>query len=127
MPSDSSYHKIKLEHFENLIAIAVADDTFKVEELGHLFSRAKLLGIAQHEIDAILSRADHLTFRIPLNQEDKEEQVSEAVFMSIVDGEIHFREYRLLTQLAERLDMNRHDVDHIIKLTLKLWQSDNLK
>jgi len=126
MPQQSSHHQRKLEHFENIIAVAIADEAFNPEEFSHIFSRAKILGITQAEIDALLSNADQIRFHIPINQEDKEDQISEAVFMSIVDGEIHFKEYRLLTQLAERLDMNRHEVDQIIKLTIKLWQSDNL-
>ena len=52
------------------------------------------------------------------------DQLADIVFMAMIDGEIHQKEYDLCLHIAERLDMSKNDLDEAIKLTKKLWGED---
>ncbi len=116
--------KIKLEHFKNLVAVAWADGHFDKEELELLKERADDFGLSKEEVDAVMAEADTLKFKVPLNDYDKEEQLADVVYMSMVDGEIHEKEYAMCLGIAERLDLNHKYLDKIIELTKKLWDTE---
>lgn len=113
--------KIKIEHYKNLVAIAAADGYLNNREREFLADRALELGLAEGEVKAIMAEADMLQYNVPLNQEDGEDQVNEAVFMSIIDGEISSQEYQLCLLLADRLGIDRTHVDHMIETVKMIW------
>jgi len=113
--------KVRIEHFKNLVAMAMIDGLLDETEKGILAERADEVGLPEDEVADILANADQLKFQVPLNHIDKEEQLSDAVFMAMIDGVLHENEYQLCVQLAKRLDLEHHYVDQIIKLTKELW------
>jgi len=117
-----SEKKIKLEHFENLLAVAYADGEFDAIELEFLTEKAEEYGISSTEVSELMKRADQLQFEIPQNLIDREDQLSDAVFMMMVDGDIGEKEYELCYQLAQKLEFKQKDLDHIIHLTKDLWE-----
>jgi tellurite resistance protein len=114
--------QIKKEHFQNLVAVAIADGEYDQPELGYLSEKALDFGLSQQEVEEIKANADQLEFLIPKNKEAREEQLTDAVFMMMVDGDINEREYKLCLQIAQKLDMRKKDVDHIIDLVKELWE-----
>ena len=113
--------KIKLEHFVNLVAIAAADGYLDTREREFLAERAEESGMKAEEFDSIINDADKLQFVVPLNQVECEEQLNDAIFMSIVDGNISDQEYNLCISLANRLGIEQCEVDDIVHDIKKIW------
>lgn len=113
--------KIKLEHFVNLVAIAAADGYLDAREREFLAERAEESGMKAEEFDSIVNDADKLQFVVPLNQIECEEQLNDAIFMSIVDGDISDQEYNLCISLANRLGIEQYEVDDIVSDIKKIW------
>ena len=113
--------KIRLEHFVNLVAIAAADGYLDAREREFLAERAEESGMMAEEFDSIINDADKLQFVVPLNQVACEEQLNDAIFMSIVDGDISEQEYNLCISLASRLGIERHEVDTIVNDIRRIW------
>ena len=113
---------VKAEHFANLVAIAYADDVLDEYEKEFLSLRAEEIGLNTDEVKSMLSNADELKVIVPLNQEEVEEQIADIVYMIMVDGDIHEKEYKLCLSIAEKLDYSKADLDYMIDLTKKLWK-----
>lgn len=114
---------VKVEHFKNLVAVAIADGFFDAPEMDFLIERAKEYGISDRKVHEILHFAKSLEFVVPLNKVDKDEQLADVVFMSMIDGDIHEKEYDLCLRIAEKLDLSQKYLDHVISLTKKLWSA----
>ena len=112
-----SKKQIKLEHFQNLVAVAYADGNLDINEAELLAERAEEYGFPKTIIDEIIDNAENLEFIIPLNDEDREEQLIESVHMAMVDGDVHEEEYALCLKIAKKLDFNKSYLDKIIELT----------
>ena len=119
-----SEKQIKVEHFQNLVAVAYADGHLDILEAQFLARRAEEYGIEKEIVDAIIDKAEKLEFVIPLNDEDREDQLTDAVYMGMIDGEVHEAEYNLCLKIAEKLDFDKFYLDDIIELTQKLWKSE---
>ncbi len=115
--------KIKLEHFENLVAVAYADGKLTQEEIDLLAENASRYGLTKEEIEEVIERAEKLQFIIPQNSEDREEQLIESIHMAMIDGEVHEKEYQLCLQIALKLDFDEKYLNNIIELTRKLDQA----
>lgn len=120
----STEKKVKLEHMENMIAVAIADGSFEEEEKKFLADKALEFGLSSQEVESILQNPETLQSEIPKNEIDREEQLADAVYMSMINGEVNPKEYELCIQLAKKLDFNKEDVDNIIELITKLWKYD---
>lgn len=116
--------KIKLEHFANLVAIAYADGFLSDTEMELLKTRAYEYGLEQTDVDNIFAQKEHLEFLIPLNSEECEEQLSEAVLMSLIDGEIQQKEYQLCLRIAEKLGFDEKFLNYTIDLSKKLLKGE---
>ncbi len=112
--------QIKLEHFHNLIVVAYADGELEEIEQEFLSDKAEEYGISKEDIQYAFANVDNLQFQIPMNSIDREDQLSDVVFMTMVDGEVHDKEYEICLKIAEKLDLNKEYLDHIIELTKKL-------
>jgi tellurite resistance protein len=119
LPSDK---KIKLEHFANLVAVAFSDGYLEEHEEQFLSERAEEYGLPADEIKKLFDMAAELKFVVPQNDEEKEEQLSDAVYMAMIDGEVHEKEYDLCLKIAKKLDFRKKDLDYVIELTKKLWK-----
>ncbi|GAA0894573.1 hypothetical protein GCM10009122_42540 [Fulvivirga kasyanovii] len=116
---------IKLEHFSNLVSVASADGFIEEAEREFLEERAMELGLLPEQIAAVMSNIEALEFVVPELVEDREEQLADVVFMSMVDGTIEEREYLLCLNIAERLGLKKSDLDEVIALVKRLWSRNN--
>ena len=116
---------IKLEHFSNLVSVASADGFIEDAEREFLEERAMEFGLLPEQIAAVMSNIETLEFIVPELSEDREEQLADVVFMSMVDGTIEEKEYRLCLNIAERLELKKDDLDEVIALTKRLWSRNN--
>ena len=116
---------IKIEHFANLVAVAYSDGFLDREEQEFLTERASDYGLSTDEVERIINKAEKLQFVVPLNSEEKEDQLADIVYMAMIDGEVHEKEYELCLSIAEKLEFKKKDLDHVIELTHKLWRSQS--
>ncbi len=116
--------QIKKEHFINLVAVAFADGILRDEELNVLKDKAIEYGIAQKDVEEILKHKDKLEFIVPINDYEKEEQLINAVYMTMIDGEIHPKEYDLCLRIARRLDLDEKYLNKLIELVKELWNNE---
>ncbi|MBN2893270.1 MAG: TerB family tellurite resistance protein [Bacteroidales bacterium] len=112
--------KIKLEHFANIVAVAASDGVISNEELELLKDRAIEYGLNEKDVNDLIDSAESLEFIIPMNLVEKEDQLSEAVLMSMIDGEIHQHEYKICLKIAEKLGFDEKYLNHIVELSKKL-------
>ncbi len=119
LPKDK---KIKLEHFANLVAVAYSDGYLEKHEKQFLSERAEEYGLPANEVKKLFDMAAELKFVVPQNDEEKEEQLSDAVYMAMIDGTVHEKEYDLCLKIAQKLDFRKKDLDYVIELTKKLWK-----
>ncbi len=115
--------KIKIEHFKNLVAVAFSDDYLDKIEAEFLADKAKELGLAQDIVNGLIKNPDQLLYVVPENMVDKENQLSDIVYIAIIDGVLRPKEYELCVAIAEKLGFNKEYVDEVITLTIKLWKT----
>jgi uncharacterized tellurite resistance protein B-like protein len=113
--------KIKAEHLNSLIAMAYSDGILDESEKEFLIEKADEIDMPREELWKIVENADQLEFLIPQNMVDREEQLTDCVYIMMMDGEIHEKEYDLCLKVAQKLDLDKHYLDHAIELTKKLW------
>ena len=112
--------KIKLEHFANIVAVAASDGKISDDEFLLLKERAIEYGLNETDVDNLIDSAESLEFIIPMNDVEKEDQLSEAVLMSMIDGEIDKKEFDICLKIAEKLGFDEKYLTHIIELSQKL-------
>ncbi len=113
--------EINIDHFNNLIAVAFADGTLDDEEVGFLYEKADEYEIPRDAVKRALENAEALEFKIPMDEDDREDLLTDIVYMAMIDGSIHEKEYALCLSIAKRLDFDEEDLDHTIELIKKLW------
>lgn len=111
-----------IDHFRNLATLAIADGSIDEDEKEFLLEKAEEYGIDKAEVEKILNNPDQNFFVAPDNCGDREEQLSDAVYIAMIDGEIHEKEYALCVKFANRLGLTAKDVDEIITLSKKLMR-----
>lgn len=119
----STHPEVNLIHFQNLIAVAFADGTLDEEEEEFLYEMAEDFDIDVEEVKKMIANADQLEFIVPENQDEREEQLVNIVFMSMLDGEIHENEYEMCLHVAEKLELTKKELDEAISLTKNLWDN----
>lgn len=113
---------IKIEHFKNLVAVAAADGFLDDNEMEFLTEKAEEIGMSKDEVTQIIEQKEKLQFMVPMNMVDREDQLADIVYMSMIDGEIHENEYQLCLNIAERLGLTKQDLDEAVDLTKRLWE-----
>ncbi len=121
MGNSTQERSVKLEHFSNLVAVAYSDGFLDDSEKNFLTERAEEYGLSDIEVDEVMDKAEELKFIVPLNLEEKEDQLADIVYMAMIDGVVHEKEYKLCLSIAQKLDFKKEDLDHVIELTRKLW------
>lgn len=116
--------KIRIEHFANLVAVAFADGLLTEDELTLLKNRAIELGLNEKDVQEILDKKNSLMFMVPMNQEDCEQQLSDVILMSMIDGEIHEKEYQLCLNIAQKLGFDEKYLNYAIDLSKKLMENN---
>jgi len=116
--------KIKKEHFANLLVVAYSDGRLTEKELDFLAQTAVNYGLEEQEIREILENIESLKFQIPLNNEEREKQLIDAIYLSLIDGQIAEREYQICLRLSERLGLTKKYLDKTIELIKELWKNE---
>lgn len=113
--------EIRLTHFKNLVAVAIADGYLDDDEKEFLIDHAEECGLPLDEVNKTIENADQLKFIVPDSEEDREEQLADIVFLTMIDGSIEDKEYDLCLNIANRLELKKEDLDEVIALTQRLW------
>ncbi len=116
MTGGTKVRKVKIEHFKNLVAVAIADGFWHENEKKLLHSKAAQYGLSAKEVLQILDDAENLKFVVPQNIIDREDQLRDAVYMALIDGFFHKNEYQLCINLANRLGFSERSVDQAIEI-----------
>lgn len=119
--SSMTSRKIKLEHFVNLVAIAAADGYMNAREREFLADRAEETGMKAEEFESIMNDADKLKHVVPLNNVHPEDQIMDAIFISIVDGEMAEQEHQLCVDMACKLGLDKDAVEEAIDEIKAIW------
>ncbi len=98
------------------MAVAIADGYWHQNEKQLIAKKAKEFGLKEKDVLAIIENAKELLFMVPQNINDREEQLSDAVHMALVDGELHHKEYELCVNIANRLGFSQRSVDQAIEM-----------
>jgi len=85
--------KIKQAHFETLVAVAFIDGFLDEEEKRFLAEKAQEFALSRAEAEIMIGRPEALAMIIPNNEGDKEELLADAVYLSMVNGELNPKEY----------------------------------
>ena len=116
MTGGTKVRNTKIEHFKNLVAVAIADGFWHQNEKKLLQSKADQYGLSTEDIVKILDEAENLKFVVPQNIIDREEQLKDAVHMALIDGFFHKDEYQLCVNLANRLGFSQRSVDQAVEI-----------
>lgn len=111
----------RTEHFKNLVAVAYADGYLDHDEEDFLYDKAEEIGIPFEHVEEIVKDAESLEFLVPMNMEEREDQLADIVYMSMIDGELHDKEYELCLTISQKLGFEKKDLDEAIELTKRLW------
>jgi len=104
-----------LEHFRNLISLAMADDKLAESERVYLSKLAFQKGIPLDRMNVMLDKAKEYAFLIPQNLEEKEKQLDEMIEFAYIDGELANSEKELITVVGKRLGFDKGHIDSKLK------------
>jgi uncharacterized tellurite resistance protein B-like protein len=101
--------------FQNLYLIAAADGYIDPQEQQLLLEVARNLNLSQRDIDHVLDHPEGLDFVIPEDKEERYFSLKNLVYMMVVDGKVHEREYERCLEFAQRIGLGEEEVEAIIE------------
>ncbi|MDX1628218.1 MAG: hypothetical protein R3345_05930 [Fulvivirga sp.] len=104
----------ELEHFRNLISLAMADGKLEEVERITLSKIAFERGIPLDRMNVMLEHAHEYVYLIPQNLEEKEKQLEDMIRFALVDGEFANAEKELIMTVGERLGFKQEEVRSFI-------------
>ena len=113
----------EIVHIQNLIAVAFADGVFDEVEKEFLYEVAYEYNVSDEQVEELLARSSELEFVVPEDHDEREEQLINIVFMSMLDGDFHENEYALCMDVATRLGLTKEDLDEAVTLTKRLTEN----
>lgn len=105
----------ELEHFRNLISLAMADGVLAEAERVYLSKIAFQKGIPLDRMNVMLERASEYAYLIPQNVEEKGKQLTEMIEFALVDGEFANAEKELIITVGERLGYTKAEIEGMIE------------
>jgi uncharacterized tellurite resistance protein B-like protein len=112
--------ELTLEYFHSLVAIALADGILKPEEEEFFKAKAEEFGFEMQSVEDMFQQSiEELVGQINYDADDVD-FVTDLVAMSMVDGELHEKEYELCIKLVEKKGFSKADVDNTIQWLQKL-------
>ena len=112
--SQDPVYRIPLSHFENIVAVALADGYLAEDEQNFLMKKGEEYGLPTAVVEHIISMASLLQFQPPSSETNRHRQLSDAIHIALIDGQLHPKEYDLCMSLASRLGFTTEDVDRTI-------------
>lgn len=116
------HKKIPIDYFRNLLAVALADGIIHENELDFFTAKAMEYGLTEDEVNDIIENANSLEF-IPPSDINKMDHLIDVVSMSIVDGEIHEKEYRVCEAITKKLGLTQKDLDECIAMAKNIMNT----
>jgi len=104
----------QLEHFRNLVSLAMADGKLAEAERVYLSKVAFDKGIPLDRMNIMLERAHEYELLIPQNHEEKGKQMDEMIDFALVDGEFAKAEKELIITVGTRLGYTKEQVHELI-------------
>jgi hypothetical protein len=105
----------KLNFFQNLVLVAVADNVLEDGESDLLLFIGDQLGLTTEDVMPIADNLGVLSFVIPEEGLQKTLELQTLVQMMMQDGEIHDREYTLCLEYASRIGYGKAILDDMIQ------------
>ena len=121
----NTFSQINVEHFQNLVALAYSDSYISQEEMEFLTSRAASYGITDRKAYEIIEKAKNIKMNDTVITAEKEKQLSDFIYMSVMDGILRTDEYELCLRLGERLGFGKRAVETLIQQVSKEWLVQN--
>ena len=113
--------EIKLQHLKNLVMIAMADGVLDPMEREFILEKASQLEISKKELGKIIKDAEEVKNSLYKNTLDREEQLADAALMTVIDGNIHENEVKVIRDLGKILDFTDEYIDEILQKSYNLW------
>jgi uncharacterized tellurite resistance protein B-like protein len=117
--------KIQIEHLRSLIAIAMADGFLHENEIAFFKEKAEELGYSEEITEETFKHAENIHVDFSIENLDQEEFMLDLIAMSMIDGELHEREYNLCLKLAKKFGWSKEEVDGSIKLIKGLLEGSS--
>lgn len=106
----------RMQRFENLLSVALADGRLTEREMRLLSERAREWRLDDHQftvaVNHCLERPGHL--RIPEERSERAELLRDALSVMASDGQLMDAEKRLFAFIAARMDFSAAEIDAII-------------
>lgn len=106
-------------HIKNLLAIAAADGNVDDDEKKLIFNIAARAGLTPEELKSIFLNPDRIDLVLPIDENEKFNQLKELVYVMISDGEINPMENSLCNFFASKLGYNSNTIEDIIQSVLQ--------
>jgi uncharacterized tellurite resistance protein B-like protein len=97
---ESGSQKQVKSHFENLIAVAMADGQLDDSEYEFLLRVGEKFYTTEEEIKKMLDKPQHYVFHAPARREERLELLKDLVAMLLVDGKILEAEINMCKKFA---------------------------
>jgi uncharacterized tellurite resistance protein B-like protein len=106
----------RLNFFQNLLLIAVADGFLDEDESDFLVQIGRQLNLDSEDVAPLAGQSvKEMNFIVPETDQDKLFELQTMVMMMVEDGEIDEREYSLCAAYADRIGLNRVVLDDFVQ------------
>lgn len=119
--SSNTYEK----HFKNLVALAYSDKYISPEETRFLKDKAASYSISDKVFYDTIEEAKRLRLNEPQGLPEAKKQLTDFIYMSVMDGILRTNEYELCIWLGLKLGYEKLEVEKIIRDTSKDWLVQN--
>ena len=113
--------KNKVDYFKNIIAVAHADGVLDPIEKDFLLEKAQELGIPIENIEDLMKEVEKISLVVPVIGYPREEQLADAIFTAVIDGDIHEKEKQICIEIGKALGFDEDYINSLILKSLKLW------
>ncbi|QNL22291.1 hypothetical protein HZR84_10180 [Hyphobacterium sp. CCMP332] len=121
----------KKMHLQNLVALAEADGKLHADEIDLLNKIGKHYGLKKNQILEIFREQKNAEQKIPVNFDQKINQLFEMVKLMMVDNIVDEKEMEIATEMAENLNFKKGVIQKLIELnqkkSLSMWEWEEFK
>ncbi|MEQ8359996.1 MAG: hypothetical protein RH860_10960 [Cytophagales bacterium] len=121
----------KKMHLQNLVALAEADGKLHADEIDLLNKIGKHYGLKKNQILEIFREQKNAEQKIPVNFDQKINQLFEMVKLMMVDNIVDEKEMEIATEMAENLKFKNEVIQKLIELnqkkSLSMWEWEEFK
>jgi uncharacterized tellurite resistance protein B-like protein len=105
-----------LDHLKNLVIMASADGSLSEREIALLVDRCSDLGLEEADLGRAVAFAlsDEASLKLPTENQEQLEMLADMIRVMAADGELSEVEKRLFALAAAKMNVDRHELDHMI-------------